>query len=114
MDPTNMQTHVHCAPYKLTAFWKNDETKASIFFSICKTINLNHSLFIVKLRLPQNMGLPLKKMGLPLNNIRLPLKNFMKIKGSPQRIPYLIFFLILPLKKSSIFITYPCRIFISK
>ena len=96
MDPTNMQTHVHCAPYKLTAFWKNDETKASIFFSICKTINLNHSLFKVKLRLPQNMGLPLKKMGLPLNNIRLPLKNFMKIKGSPQRIPYLIFLKFYP------------------
>ena len=58
MDPTNMQTHVHCAPYKLTAFWKNDETKASIFFSICKTINLNHSLFIVKLRRPENGPTP--------------------------------------------------------
>ena len=53
------------------------------------------------------MGLPPKKMGLPLNNIRLHLKNFMKIKGLPQRIPYIILLLILPLKKSSIFITYP-------
>ena len=55
----------------------------------------------------KNMGLPLKNWVIPLKNVGLPLTNFVKIKASP---PKNSIFFTLPLKKSSIFITYPWRI----
>ena len=55
----------------------------------------------------KNMGLPLKNWVIPLKNVGLPLTNSVKIKASP---PKNSIFFTLPLKKSSIFITYPWRI----